>query len=50
MTVPQFLTFFIMPVGSLLIALLFWSFDRRERRRKRERSAQRDLPGVTRGR
>jgi uncharacterized SAM-binding protein YcdF (DUF218 family) len=49
MTVPQFITFLIMPVGSILIALLFWLVDRRERRRERERSAQLDLPGVTKG-
>jgi hypothetical protein len=33
-----FLTFFIMPVGSILIALLFLFIDKRERRRERERS------------
>jgi quinol-cytochrome oxidoreductase complex cytochrome b subunit len=39
MSIAQFMTFLIMPVGCLLIALLFSWIDRRERRRVRERSA-----------
>jgi preprotein translocase subunit YajC len=49
MTIAQFMTFLIMPVGSVLIALLFWFIDKRERRREREHSAQIDLPGMMKG-
>jgi hypothetical protein len=38
-SIAQFMTFLIMPVGCLLIALLFSWIERRERRRVRERSA-----------
>jgi preprotein translocase subunit YajC len=40
MSIAQFMTFLIMPVGCLLIALLFSWIDQRQRRRERER----DLP------
>jgi hypothetical protein len=39
MSIAQLMTYLIMPIGCLLIALLFSWIDRRERRRVRERSA-----------